>query len=220
MKQGDLEGDRPMTHTPESAGTPDDGDQTVIDALARANIVALAAELVERGCPAEGLIDPDAAEEDDEERAEYRMFAVQVHPGLERWVAMPGVDLALVRAAGPDDPWAVECDMDPYAWPDLIAELADDALGWIAFGRNLALVRDELARRGLVFHDKDVSTDVDACGGGYEAFTLHAPNSVVIRLGVPNREAGPGSRAELFVNGYGHLFEQAIESILQAAATP
>jgi hypothetical protein len=209
-----------MNHTPESAGTAEDGDTAVVDAFARANIIALAAELVERGCPAEGLIDPETAEEDDEERAEYRMFAVHLHPGLDRWIAMPGVELALVRAAGPDDPWAVECDMDTYAWPDLIDELADQALGWIAFGRNLALVRDELARRGLVFHDKDVSTDVDACGGGYEAFTLHAPNSVVISLGVPNREAGPGLRTELFVNGYGDPFEQAIESILQAAATP
>ncbi|MGW0658310.1 hypothetical protein [Streptodolium elevatio] len=207
-----------MTHTPGSAGAAEDGDKAVIDAFARANIVAFAAELAERGCPAEGLIDPDAAEEDDEERAEYRLFAVHPHPDLERWIAMPGVELAVVRAAGPDDPWAVECDTDRYAWPDLIAELTDQALGPIAFGRNLALVRDELARRGLVFRDEDVSTDVDACGGGYEAFTLRTSNSAVIRLGVPNRESGPGSRIEMFVNGHGYVFERAIESILQAAA--
>ncbi|WP_436775868.1 hypothetical protein [Yinghuangia sp. YIM S09857] len=97
-----------MTHTPGSADAAEDGDEAAIDAFTRANILAFAAELAERGCPAEGLIDPETAEEDDEGRAEYRLFAVHPYPALERWIAMPGVELAVVRAAGPDDPWAIE----------------------------------------------------------------------------------------------------------------
>ncbi|WP_406300575.1 hypothetical protein OG948_41425 (plasmid) [Embleya sp. NBC_00888] len=187
-----------------------------IDALARANMVAFAAELVERGCAAEGLVDPDAAEEDDEGRAEYRLFAVRAHENIEHWIAMPGVELAVVRAAEPDGPWSIECDTDSYAWADLVKELADEADGLLAIARNVTLLRAELARRGLALRDEEVNVDVDACGGGYEAFTLRTPAGVV-RLGVPDREAGPGSRMELFVNGYGYVYEQAIEAILDAA---
>ncbi|MFF7244917.1 hypothetical protein ACFZBU_13575 [Embleya sp. NPDC008237] len=187
-----------------------------IDALARANMVAFAAELVARGCAAEGLVDPDAAEEDDEGRAEYRLFAVRPHADMEHWIAMPGVELAVVRAAEPNGPWSIECDTDSYAWADLVEELADEAVGVLAFARNLALFRSELARRGLVLRDEEVNVDVDACGGGYEAFKLCTPAGVV-RLHVPDREVGPGSRAEVFVNGHGYVYEQAIEAVIDAA---
>lgn len=187
-----------------------------VDALARANMAAFAAELVERGCAAEALVDLDAAEEDDDGRAEYRLFAVRPYEGFEQWIAMPGVELAVVRGAEPDEPWSIECEGDSYAWADLVQELADGAEGLRAFGRNMALVRAELARRGLALRDEEVNVDVDACGGGYEAFTLRTPTGVV-RLDVPDREVGPGSRLELFVNGHGHVYEQAIEAILDAA---
>ncbi|MGW1998446.1 hypothetical protein [Embleya sp. NPDC001921] len=206
--------------TPMSVGAATgsgESERAGFDASARANMVAFAAELVERGCAAEGLVDLDAAEEDDEGRAEYRLFPVRPYEGLEHWIAMPGVELAVVRAAEPDGPWSIECDSDPYAWDDLVRELADGAEGLRAYARNIALVRAELARRGLVLRDEQVNVDVDACGGGYEAFTLRTPAGVV-RLGVPDREAGPGSRVELFVNGHGYVYDQAIEAILDAAA--
>ncbi|MFI6978525.1 hypothetical protein ACIBSV_07980 [Embleya sp. NPDC050154] len=189
-----------------------------VDALARANMAAFAAELVERGCAAEGLVDLDAAEEDDDGRAEYRLFVVRPYEGYEQWIAIPGVELAVVRGAEPDGPWSIECEGDSYVWADLVQELADGAEGLRAFGRNVALLRAELARRGLALRDEEVNVDVDACGERYEAFTLRTPAGVV-RLGVPDREVGPGSRMELMVDGHGYLYEQAIEAIL-AAATP
>lgn len=123
---GYLEGDRLMTHTPGSAGAAEDGDTAVIDAFARANIVAFAAELAERGCPAEGLIDPEAAEEDDEEHAEHRLFAVHPHPDLERWIAMPGVELDVVHAV-------LACGVELLIpEPDKVRQLDSDSAGQAA----------------------------------------------------------------------------------------
>ncbi|OPC77770.1 hypothetical protein B4N89_36400 [Embleya scabrispora] len=66
--------------TPMSVGAATgsrESESAGVDALARANMVAFAAELVERGCVADGPVDVDAAEEDDEGRAEYRLFAAR-----------------------------------------------------------------------------------------------------------------------------------------------
>ncbi|MFI9051536.1 hypothetical protein [Streptomyces sp. NPDC053427] len=181
---------------------------------ARANVVALLSELAERGCeePSAFLDDGYA---DGSQPGSFH-FPFECPQGYEGDLVMPGVPLALVKEAAADGRWAPLHNDIPYAWADLVAELASFDAARRTIWSNVGLLTDELIRRGLGIRPDDVDVDVDASGDSWVTHIV-AVDGRGIRVSVPDVAVGPGLSQVMYVEGFPHAWEAALEAIFAAA---
>ncbi|MFD8543986.1 hypothetical protein [Streptomyces sp. NPDC059649] len=188
-------------------------DEDQVAACARANMAALVAELVERGCeePWAGLEDGEA----DDEWPDCLQFSFECPPGYEGDVVMPGVPLEVVKAAAEDGSWAVVHNGVPYAWDALVEELSAFDAARRTIWENRDRLVAELARRGLALRDEDVHSDPDASGDSWvtHRLTLDARE---VRVSIPDGAVGPGLSQEMYVEGYPYVWEAAVEAAVKA----
>ncbi|WP_030808448.1 hypothetical protein [Streptomyces sp. NRRL S-337] len=188
-------------------------DEDQVAACARANMAALVAELVERGCdePWAGLEDGEA----DDEWPDCLQFSFECPPGYEGDIVMPGVPLEVVKGGEGEASWEVVHNGVPYAWSDLVDELsAFDAARRTIWANRDRLV-GELAARGLSLRDEDVDSDPDASGDSCVTYHL-ALEGRKVRVSIPDVAVGPGLAQEMYVEGYPYVWEEAVEAAVVA----
>ncbi|WP_030413675.1 hypothetical protein [Streptomyces sp. NRRL S-1448] len=184
-------------------------DEDQVAACARANMAALVAELVARGCdePWAGLEDGEA----DDEWPDCLQFPFECPPGYEGDIVMPGVPLEVVKGGENGGSWEVVHNGVPYAWSDLVDELsAFDAARRTIWANRDRLVA-ELIGRGLPLGDEDVDSDPDASGDSCVTYHL-ALKGRKVRVSIPDVAVGPGLAQEMYVEGYPYVWEEAVEA--------
>ncbi|MFJ9848152.1 hypothetical protein [Streptomyces sp. NPDC101150] len=189
-------------------------DDVKVEEQARANVAALLAELTERGCE-EPFAYLDHGNADDE-RPGCMCFPFECPQGYEGDLVMPGVPLALVKEADADGRWALLHNGVPYAWADLVAELASFDAARRTIWSNRDLLVDELIARGLPIRPDDVTADADASGDTWVTHII-AVDGHQIPVSVPGTTVGPGLSQEMYVEGCPHAWEAALEAIFAAA---
>ncbi|MFG3116525.1 hypothetical protein ACGF4C_19195 [Streptomyces sp. NPDC048197] len=188
-------------------------DEDQVAACARANMAALVAELVERGCdePWAGLEDGEA----DDEWPDCLQFSFECPPGYEGDIVMPGVPLEVVKGGEKGGSWEVVHNGVAYAWGDLVDELsAFDAARRTIWANRDRLVA-ELVGRGLRLGEEDVNSDADASGDSWVTYHL-ALEGRGVRVSIPDVAVGPGLAQEMYVEGYPYVWEAAVEAAVGA----
>ncbi|MEV0371883.1 hypothetical protein AB0I10_18965 [Streptomyces sp. NPDC050636] len=192
-------------------------DDAKIAAHARANMLALVSELTERGCE-EPLAYLDGGYADDE-RPGCVEFTLECPEGYEGDLVMPGVPLAIVKSQAADGQWALQHNDAPYAWNDLVEELSAFDAARRTIWSNTDLLVGELMKRGLPIQPADVRSDADASGNSSESYNI-VVNERKVRVSVPDIAVGPGLSQEMYVDGYPHAWESALDAIFAAAGQP
>ncbi|GAB7033653.1 hypothetical protein AB0G35_04270 [Streptomyces sp. NPDC021749] len=192
-------------------------DEDQVAACARANMAALVAELVERGCaePWAGIEDGEA----DDEWPDCLQFSFECPPGYQGDIVMPGVPLGIVKGGeGQGEAgWEVVHNGVSYAWDELVDRLsAFDAARRTIWANRDRLVA-ELVRRGVPLRDEDVTSDPDASGDSWVTHHIVAEGAEGeerrrVRVSIPDVVVGPGLSHEMYVEGYPYAWEAAVEA--------
>lgn len=192
-------------------------DEAKIAAHARANMMALVAELTERGCD-EPLAHLDGGYAD-EDRPGCVEFTLECPEGYEGDLVMPGVPLAIVKDADADGRWALSHNDAPYAWDDLVEELSAFDRARRTIWSNSDLLVGELLKRGIPIQPADIASDADASSDSWVSYNIAVAGRKV-RVSVPDIAVGPGLSQEMYVDGYPHVWESALDAIFAAAGQP
>ncbi|MFG2206493.1 hypothetical protein [Streptomyces sp. NPDC048638] len=188
-------------------------DDARVEEQARANMTALLSELTERGCeePSAYL---DSAYTDRPEPG-FILFPFTCPQGYDGELVMPGVPLTLVKEADADGRWAPVHNDVPQAWDDLVAQLVAFDAARRTISSNVERLEAALIERGLPIGPDDVYSDADASGDSWVTYKI-AVAGREIRVSVPDEEVGPGLAQEMYVEGWPHAWEEALEAVLAA----